>query len=500
MCTFNTDKNYDFNSISFLVQLPKLNSNQINTLSNVIHAANQEKGPCTLSFQELKERITILEKIDHNVVIPERKWYFHICTFCISYLFAIFFDASRAETILQQKQSLVEKYREQYFEQLFKAIDSDPTNVTHILKKLETSNSSDIEKILIYGLKAKNKEIVIKCRERLQSVPLNDKYYMKNLDAQMNLIGTNHFNILSIKQLIEEGADIDRNNHYSTSPIFSAVASNKIDVVNMLIEAGANLNSQGYLNIYSGSRISLLQRAILNDNQEIALNLLQAGARDDGAFIEAAARGHLDFISAYLKLDVDSTVKTKALMGAINNGQTKAALCLINAGTDVNVVVPGGKSAAWLAATHQDLNLLRAIQEKGGHDDLQAYALMTAIKLNHESMYPEFMKAVTSNTINQKNSNDKDNTLLMTSAAHGRISMVRELINLSADLNAQNKEGYSALMLALKNNRVDIALILIDAGARCDLVAPSGETALSLTQHPLVLKALSQALKLNVSI
>lgn len=513
MQTLNTIGAVEFRTITDLLKLPKLNSSQITTLSNVILNANQEKAPLPLSFQELEERITILGKIDNNIVMPERTWYLHIFTFFISYVFLKNFDDSRATDILQQKQNLIQKYREQYLEPLFAAADSDSNNVGLILNKLETCDSSYIKEILKYGLKNKNKEIIAKCRERLRNMPLHDRYAFNATCGYYSTAG-NHtyitkdsrrtYNLITsgpsedftsfVKEIIESGADIDIQ-PYSNSCwhscwgsswlIFCAVAHNNNDAFYMLLEAGAEYKNKS--NVTVG--VSLLSMAVRNRNEKIILTLMNAGIKDNKALITAAFIDNTDFISAYLKLGVDDSIKTEALRTAINYQSNKAALCLINAGADVNVVEQNGQSAAWLAVRRKDFDLLKGIQKKDGRADLITYALFTAIQLNYEDMYAKLMKALSSSTINLKNYNDNENTLLMTAVVHGQTSMVRALIDqgakLGIDLNATNKEGYTALMLAIKHNRVDIPLILIQNGARCNLATPSGETALSLATKTL---------------
>lgn len=79
-------------------------------------------------------------------------------------------------------------------------------------------------------------------------------------------------------------------------------------------------------------------------------------------------------------------------------------------------------------------------------------------------------------------------TALMLAAVHGHSDTVRILVTHGADTNVTAKFGLSALMLAVVNGHADIARQLVDAGTDLSLKgsgAPgfAGKTALELAEH-----------------
>jgi uncharacterized protein len=79
-------------------------------------------------------------------------------------------------------------------------------------------------------------------------------------------------------------------------------------------------------------------------------------------------------------------------------------------------------------------------------------------------------------------------TALMLAAMHGHNGIVRILLTHGADTDAAAKFGLSALMLAVINRHADIARQLVDAGSDLSLKgtgAPgfAGKTALDLAEH-----------------
>lgn len=79
-------------------------------------------------------------------------------------------------------------------------------------------------------------------------------------------------------------------------------------------------------------------------------------------------------------------------------------------------------------------------------------------------------------------------TALMLAATHGHGGIIRILVARGADTNVTAKFGLSALMLAVVNGHADIARQLVDAGSDLSLKgtgAPgfAGKTALDLAEH-----------------
>ena len=75
-------------------------------------------------------------------------------------------------------------------------------------------------------------------------------------------------------------------------------------------------------------------------------------------------------------------------------------------------------------------------------------------------------------------------TALQRAAAHNLVEVVDVLLAGGADVNAQNKEGYTALMLAARNNHLDMVTALMNhPGIDLNLRDKDGETAI-LSKRP----------------
>lgn len=72
----------------------------------------------------------------------------------------------------------------------------------------------------------------------------------------------------------------------------------------------------------------------------------------------------------------------------------------------------------------------------------------------------------------------RKSTLLITAAYFGRLEVAKILIDAGAELNIKNNDGATALHTAVAFSRTEVAKILIDAGADLNIKNNDGSTAL----------------------
>ncbi len=161
----------------------------------------------------------------------------------------------------------------------------------------------------------------------------------------------------------------------------------------------------------------------------------------------AAYEGYIEYIRLLVKYkaNVNQTADDiSALHYAVLRGHTDAAHLLIKNGADVNQVCDGEYTA-----------LLRATL--AGH--------ISCVQL-----------LVDNNAdVNYKNSSGL--TALISAVACDHIQIIRILIS-KANVNQINKNGVAALCLAVRLGHTDTAQLLIENGAKVDLVCENGNTAL----------------------
>lgn len=211
--------------------------------------------------------------------------------------------------------------------------------------------------------------------------------------------------IKTLKVLLEAGAEVNVKDEEDRTPLLLAVKGNYGDIAVELVSAGANPNMP--YKDDEGNDHNLLMDAIIVENEEFALALIEKGAdyiayRDDqkiSTLLQASHRG--------------LTVVVKALLNkhaALKDKDEEAYKEYLNAKSDESITP-----------------LIASASE--GHTDVVDLLLAT----------PGVDKDIL----------DKDGTTaVMAASARGHVGPARSLIKAGADINVQNADGHTALMFA----------------------------------------------------
>lgn len=175
-----------------------------------------------------------------------------------------------------------------------------------------------------------------------------------------------------------------------------------------------------------------------------------------------------------------------ALHLAAGKGQPLCVIrALLEAGADYNISSKS-KGTPLIYAVEFELDnrlaVVKELMEKGNADqNIQGPQGNTALIFAAHCNKPEAAEYLISSAKNKPNldiQNENGHTVLMIAADRNRISMVNQLIEAKANLNLQAKNNVTALILAVCNKNTAIALKLIQAGAALDLQDVYGNTAL----------------------
>jgi ankyrin repeat protein len=236
------------------------------------------------------------------------------------------------------------------------------------------------------------------------------------------------------------------------SSIEKAAKAGDLATVRKMVAARADVNAAG-----SDGSTPLLWAAY-NADPEMARVLLTAGAKPDVAnkygvtpLLQASRTGD----AAVMKVLLDARANPKLahpegetpLMAASRAGRGAGIELLLARGVDVNA-----------ADTFQNETALMWASAEGHLD-----AVDTLLKSGAD---PNLKARVTTIT-NRKNADHPTGgfTALMWAARNGKEDVVRRLVKGGADLNLKNGDGASATMIAIWNDRFDMAATLVELGA-----------------------------------
>ena len=223
-----------------------------------------------------------------------------------------------------------------------------------------------------------------------------------------------------VRKLIAAGSDVNAPEADGTSPLLWAAHQGSPELVALLVKAGADPNVANNFGVTP---------------------LLEASRYGDAATIAALLEGGADIAQATREGETP-------LMAAARAGSVAAVDLLIERGADVNAA-----EALW-----DQTALMWAASE--GHLDVVDSLLTHGADPNHQARASELTKRSTRSDFWSGGF-----TALMWAVRDGDEAVVRRLIDGGADLNLTNADGATAMMLAIVNDRFDLAAELVERGA-----------------------------------
>ena len=236
------------------------------------------------------------------------------------------------------------------------------------------------------------------------------------------------------------------------SPLVEAAKKGDVASVRALIAKRVDVNEPGR----DGST-ALLWAAYQGD-LAMAQVLIAAGARPNTPnkygvtpLLQASRTGSAPIIQALLRAGADLTVtQTEGetpLMAASFSGNVDAVRLLLESGADVNATDTYQQQTALMwAATEGHTDVVKALLDAKADPNIKAHVTTLTERKHADHPTGGF-------------------TALMYAARNGHVDTVKALIAGGADPKLTNGDGASATIIAIVNDRFDLAKTLVDLGA-----------------------------------
>ena len=321
-----------------------------------------------------------------------------------------------------------------------------------------------------------------------------------------------------INNLIDHGADVNATNKRNHTALMLASGKGKVDVMKVLIKAGANktiedtdgktwlhyavlgncnkevlqavIDLGADVNATNKRNQTALMGASWNGNIDAINVLINAGANkttedtDGDTWLHYAVKGNCskEVLQAVIDLgaDVNATNKLNitALMWASLNGNIDAMNVLINAGANKTIGNAAGYTWLHYAVDGKcSKEVLQAVIDLGADvnatNKLNQTALMWASKIGNVDAMNVLINAGANKTIE---SADGDTWLHYAVDLNCSKEVLLAVIDLGADVNATNKRNETPLMWASNKGNVDAMNVLINAGANKTIESADGDT------------------------
>jgi len=242
-------------------------------------------------------------------------------------------------------------------------------------------------------------------------------------------------NSAAVRALIEKKADVNAPQIDGTTALHWAVRADNLEMTDALLRAGAVASTA------NKSGATPLQLAAMNGNAPIIGRLIQAGADPNAPL---------------------SPTGDTALMMAARTGKIDAVRVLLDRGANVNATETwGGTTALMWAVSERHPEVTRLLVERGAGVNAKSNFVPSASGRGFEGTAPVAPKP--NQAIEEFASGWM--TPLMFAAREDDLESARILIQAGADVNAVGGDGKDALALALFNGSYDVATLLIDSHA-----------------------------------
>lgn len=345
--------------------------------------------------------------------------------------------------------------------------------------------------------------------DKLLTLSDNVDFPAKNgMTPIMIAIGTNNFQL--VNKLLNKGADLKHRDlltgesllHFAVSDWEQENKATDSLIIDLLLAKELDIN------LKDNDGNTPLHRAIKDDQQEKALHLVANGANVNvmnnngwNPTMLAVDRQQVDVLTQLLSANADVNLAGKDQWNALHLSVTKVKQdqnlenankileLILKYGADINSKTDSGASALWLATANKRTEAVKLLLKSGVEIDLQTNQGNTALLKAAEEHYLSIFQLLIDAGANIKHLNKEGNTalhmILSTKIAENSelISMVNELIDLGADVNSISQYGNTPLLLAVKSGYLNITKALIAAEAN--------PNAMGTRQRSLLVEAVS---------
>ena len=282
-----------------------------------------------------------------------------------------------------------------------------------------------------------------------------------------------------VNLLLDSGANVNGSESDMMPPLNFAITRNDADMTRLLLERGAEQKSS------SGGMAAVMAK----DKPEVAELLKAARANDWHVLAETGdAAGLLAQINAGADVNQTDAYNRTALQRAAQKGRLEAVQVLLDHGADANHAGTGGLTALIAAVGNGNTEIVRLLIQRGA--DIAATSFYGATALQNAALggKTEIVSLLTEagakigpveaaalgeldtlrSLLYEKDADRTDAseiTPLMGAAAGGHTDCIAFLLARGADIGAIDAQGRAPLHYAVTNNRLEAARLLLDSGA-----------------------------------
>ncbi|XP_064651249.1 ankyrin-3-like [Lineus longissimus] len=300
----------------------------------------------------------------------------------------------------------------------------------------------------------------------------DDRRLMDAIEGHALIIAIEKEQADVVEQLLEQGANVETKGNKNWSLLHLASQSGHGRIVSQLLTKGADIEAKTNLGL------SPLTIASKHGHEVVVGLLLDQGGdisakekRDWSPIHFASQNGHENVIKLLLDGGADIETKTNEqrspLLLASRYGHETIVQLLLDRGADIEAYSYRGDTPLSMAAHHGHENVVRLLLDRGAKIDTQQVQGFSPLAMAAVNGHVNVVKLLLDRGAQIESKNVTEWTPIHGAAYFGKLDVMRILLERGADIESKNDRGQSPLNHTATLGKVDVFEFLIQNGADC---------------------------------
>jgi len=305
----------------------------------------------------------------------------------------------------------------------------------------------------------------------------------------MSIIPFNkHYSVLPlIKLLFDNGANPNLKTLNEVTPLILATLQNDQAIVDILLEAGADINE-----ITSTNSLGAFGYAVDKNYMDLAFHLIQKGAKPEYGSVETlplavAEWGSLELIKAIEENGgniVPDAMQGRIAFVAARNKDCEVLDYLLNHGADVNHDNDFSYTPLILASLTNHVELVKRYIDRGDDLNTQDVDHETALSLAVEKDHPTIVALLRQHHAQvNKYPEMSEEAAMLQAAKDGALGSILNLYDYGISINIEDENGNTPIILATMAGHLGVVRTLYHLGADINHQNHADESATAIAKN-----------------
>ncbi|KUM59493.1 hypothetical protein ACN42_g7648 [Penicillium freii] len=291
-----------------------------------------------------------------------------------------------------------------------------------------------------------------------------------------------------VQLLIQKGADIGAPGSFRETPLYIACENGHIEVVRLLLDKGADVHHR---NQFGWTPVNTASDEGFSD---IVLLLIERGADinvpnvfGQTPLYNASWGGHIKVVRLLLDEGAEIHYRSQSGCTLVNDASEAALLGIvqlpIGGGADIEVQNESSDAPLYVACENGHIDVVRLLLDKGADVHHSGDGQWTAVHIASNRGFLDIVLLLIERAADVNAQTKSGETALLRASSKGHIEIVKSLVAKGADLEIANRYGLNPLGVASQKGFLGVVKLLLEKGADIKSVAKRGLTPLHFASH-----------------